>query len=77
MSGTHFYLTLPSNASMDVFPDYKIGSYYMKFPQTFDLNGKSVCTPFPILTPGTLYNFNRIIFTTPWMVEKPFGLRPL
>ena len=30
MSGTHFYLTLPSNASMDVFPDNKIGSYHAK-----------------------------------------------
>ena len=40
MSGTHFYLTLPSNASMNVYPDNKIGSYYVKFPQTFDLNGE-------------------------------------
>ena len=40
MSGTHFYLTLPSNASIDVFPNNKIGSYHVKFPQTFDLNGE-------------------------------------
>ena len=40
MSGTHFYLTLLSNASMDVFPDNKIGSYHVKFPQTIDLNGE-------------------------------------
>ena len=40
MSGTHFYLTLPSNASMDVFPDNKIGSYHVRFPQTIDLNGE-------------------------------------
>ena len=39
MNGMHFYLTLPSNASMDVFPDNKVGSYYIKFPQTIDLNG--------------------------------------
>ena len=40
MSRTHFYLTLPGNASMDVFPNNKIGSYHVKFPQTFDLNGE-------------------------------------
>ena len=40
MSGTHFYFTLPSNASSDVNPDNKIGSYYVKFPQTIDLNGE-------------------------------------
>ena len=40
MSGMHFYLTLPSNASMDVFPNNKIGSYHVKFPQIIDLNGE-------------------------------------
>ena len=38
MSGTHFYLTLPSNASMDVFPNNKIGSYHVKLPQAVDLH---------------------------------------
>ena len=40
MSGTHFYLTLSSNASMNVYPNNKIGSYCVKFPQTIDLNGE-------------------------------------
>ena len=40
MNRTHFYLTRPSNASSDVHPDNKIGSYYVKFPQTIDLKGE-------------------------------------
>ena len=39
MSGTHFYLTLPSNASLDVFPDNKTTSYGGKLPQSIDLEG--------------------------------------
>ena len=39
MSGTHFYLTLRSNASSDVFPDNKTTSYRVKLPQTIDLEG--------------------------------------
>ena len=37
MSGTHFYLTLPSNASLDAFPDNKTTSYRVKLPQSIDL----------------------------------------
>ena len=55
MSGTHFYLTLPSNASMDVFPDNKIGSYHVKFPQTFDLNGEWEVGLYSISYPNTWY----------------------
>ena len=56
MSGTHFYLTLPSNASLNEFPNNKT-SYRVKLPQSIDLggSGKLVCTPFPIQTPGTHY----------------------
>ena len=39
MSGMHFYLTLPSNASMDVFPNNKTGSYHVLLLQTIDLHG--------------------------------------
>ena len=35
-------------------------------------SGKLACTPFPILTPGTLYKSIRIIFTIRRMAEKPF-----
>ena len=41
MSRTHFYLTLPSNASSDMFPDNKTTSYRVKLPQTIDLEGNS------------------------------------
>ena len=39
MSGTHFYLALPSNASLDVFPDNKTTEYRVKLPQPFELDG--------------------------------------
>ncbi len=39
MSGTHFYLTLPNNASLDIFPDNKTTSYRVKLPQNIDLEG--------------------------------------
>ena len=55
MSGTHFYLTLPSNASMDVFPNNKIGSYHVKFPQTIDLNGKWEVGSYSISYSNTWY----------------------
>ena len=55
MSGTHFYLTLPSNASMDVSLDNKIGSYHVKFPQTFDLNGEWEVGLYSISYPNTWY----------------------
>ena len=39
MSGSHFYLTLPSNASMDVFPDNKTTGYRVQLPQNINLEG--------------------------------------
>ena len=39
MSGTHFHLTLPSNSSLNIFPDNKTTSYRVKLPQVIDLNG--------------------------------------
>ena len=39
MSGPHFYLTLPSNASLDVFPDNKTTEYHVQLPQSIDLEG--------------------------------------
>ena len=59
MSGAHFYLTLPSNASMDVFPDNKIGSYHVKFPQTFDLNGEWEVGLYSISYPNTWYTLEK------------------
>ena len=59
MSGTHLYLTLPSNASMDVFPNNKIGSYHVKFPQTFDLNGEWEVGLYSISYPNTWYTLQK------------------
>jgi hypothetical protein len=39
MSGTHFYVALPSNASLAVFPNNTATSYRVKLPQTIDLDG--------------------------------------
>ena len=59
MSGAHFYLTLPSNASMDVFPNNKIGSYHVKFPQTFNLNGDWEVGLYSISYPNTWYTVQK------------------
>ena len=40
---------------MDVFPDNKIGSYYVKFPQTFDLKGEWEVGLYSISYPNTWY----------------------
>ena len=57
MSGTHFYLTLPSNASLDVFPDNKTTEYRVNYhnPLIWMVIGKSDCITFPTRTPGILY----------------------
>ena len=39
MSRTHFYLMLPSNASMDIFPDNKTTGYCVSLLQNIDLEG--------------------------------------
>jgi hypothetical protein len=53
MSETHFYLTLPSNASLDVFPDNKTGSYRVKLPHPIDLNGNWEVGLYSISYPNT------------------------
>ena len=44
---------------MDVFPDNKIGSYYVKFPQTFDLNGEWEVGLYSISYPNTWYTLEK------------------
>ena len=34
-----FYLTLPSNSSMDYYPNNHAGQYYTKLPQELELTG--------------------------------------
>ena len=59
MSGTHFYLTLPSNASLDVFPDNKTGSYRLKLPHPIDLNGNWEVGLYSISYPNTWYTLRK------------------
>ena len=55
MSGTHFYLTLPSNASLDVFPDNKTTEYRVKLPQPVELDGNWEVGLYSIFYPRTWY----------------------
>ena len=53
MSGTHFYLTLPSNSSLAIFPDNKTTSYRVKLPQTIDLEGNWEVGLYSVSYPNT------------------------
>ena len=55
MSRTHFYLTLPSNASLDVFPNNKTTEYHVKLPQAVDLEGNWEVGVYSISYPHTWY----------------------
>ena len=44
---------------MDVFPNNKIGSYHVKFPQTFDLNGEWEVGLYSISYPNTWYTLQK------------------
>ena len=59
MSGTHFYLTLPSNASLDVFPDNKTTSYRVKLPQSIDLEGNWEVGLYSVSYPNTWYTLQK------------------
>ena len=54
----HCYLMLPSNASMDVFPD-KIGSYHVKLPQAVDLHGDWEVGLYSISYPNMWYTLRK------------------
>ena len=55
MSGSHFYLTLPSNASLDVFPDNKTTGYRVQLPQIVNLEGDWDVGLYSIIYPHTWY----------------------
>ena len=59
MRVTHFYLTLPSSASLDVFPDNKTTSYRVKIPQTIDLEGNWEVGLYSISYPNTWYTLQK------------------
>ncbi len=59
MIGSHFYLTLPSNASLDVFPNNKTTGYHVKLPKTIDLNGMWEVGLYSISYPYTWYTLSK------------------
>ena len=59
MSGTHFYVALPSNASLAVFPNNTATSYRVKLPQTIDLDGNWEVGLYSITYPHTWYNLQK------------------
>ena len=63
MSGTHFYLTLPSNASLNEFPNNKTTSYRVKLPQSIDLEGVWEVGLYSISYPNTWYTLQKGVDT--------------
>ena len=63
MSGTHFYLTLPSNASLNEFPNNKTTSYRLKLPQSIDLEGVWEVGLYSISYPNTWYTLQKGVDT--------------
>ena len=63
MSGKHFYLTLPSNASLNEFPNNKTTSYRMKLPQSIDLEGVWEVGLYSISYPNTWYTLQKGVDT--------------
>ena len=63
MSGTHFYLTLPSNASLNEFPNNKTTSYRVKLPQSIDLEGVWEVGLYSISYPNTWYTLQNSVDT--------------
>ena len=53
---TDFYMTLPSNASMKVYPDNTLAHYITDLPQRIDLTGEWECGLATIQYPHTWYN---------------------
>ena len=53
---TDFYLTLPSNASMKMYPDNTLAHYITDLPRCIDLTGEWECGLAEIQYPHTWYN---------------------
>ncbi len=70
MSGTHFYLTLASNASLDIFPDNKTTSYCVKLPQNIDLEGSWEVGLYSISYSNTWYTLQHIFATHPYFADR-------
>ena len=73
---TDFYLTLPSNASMKMYPDNTLAHYITDWPQRIDLTGEWQCGLAEIQYPHTWYNVTE---EDVWFFlgeKNPTGLTP-
>ena len=73
---TDFYLTLPSNASMKMYPDNTLAHYITDLPQRIDLTGEWECGLAEIQYPHTWYNVTE---EDVWFFlgeKNPTGLTP-
>ena len=57
---THFHLTLPSNSSMDAYPDNTLSSYTVKLPEEIDLTGDWEVGLKEIHFPQSWYNVTQL-----------------
>ena len=64
------YLTLPSNASSDVFPDNKTTSYRVKLQQTIDLEGNWEVGLYSISYPNTWYTLQKGFHTHVYYADQ-------
>ena len=71
MSGTHFYLTLPSNASLNEFPNNKTTSYRVKLQQSIDLEGVWEVGLYSISYPNTWYTLQNGVDTV--VLDRRYG----
>ena len=55
---SHFYVHLPSDASLDVYPDNAIAKYTTKLPKTIDLDGRYEVGLSEIIYPTDYFNFD-------------------
>ena len=55
---SEFYVTLPSNSSVQYFPDNKTSNFVTKLPRTLQLDGEWEVGPPEIDYPHTWYNIN-------------------
>ena len=73
---TDFYLTLPSNASMKMYPDNTLAHYITDLHRSIDLTGEWECGLAEIQYPHTWYNIG---VKDTWMFlneTNPMGLSP-
>ena len=74
---TDFYLTLPSNASMKMYPDNTLAHYITDLPRLIDLTGEWECGLAEIQYPHTWYNI--VMYDTLLFLNETIamGLTPI